>query len=95
MLYLELQPELEARLAEEAQARGLPLERYVERIVESRPATPIFNHAAVAAAVDRILELRKDNYLNGLKIKDLIEEGRKYEASDAATSRHAACGIWA
>ena len=38
MIHLELQPEIEARLAAEAQARGLALDRYIEKIVESRPA---------------------------------------------------------
>jgi hypothetical protein len=31
-----------------------------------------------AEAVDAILELRKNQTLGGLKIKDLINEGRKY-----------------
>ena len=32
----------------------------------------------VREAIDDILELRKGNRLDGLKIKDLINEGRKY-----------------
>ena len=78
MLHLELQPDLEAQLAQEAQSRGLPIERYIERIVEARPTLPEIDRAAVAQAVARILELRKGNRLDGLKIKDLINEGRKY-----------------
>jgi len=36
MIHLELQPEIEAQLAEEAQARGLSLDRYIEAIVVAR-----------------------------------------------------------
>ncbi len=78
MLHLELQPELEARLAEEAQARGLPLELYVERIVESRPAAPAGDLATAAEAVAQIRRLREGVRLDGLRIKDLIEEGRLF-----------------
>jgi hypothetical protein len=38
VIRLELQPETEAQLVTEAQARGLTLDRYIEKIVESRPA---------------------------------------------------------
>ena len=38
-------------------------------------------------AVDRIRELREGNSLGGLSIKDLINEGRKYEIVDTL-------GIW-
>ena len=41
--------------------------------VESRTSPEI-----VAAAVDRILERRSRLALDGLKIRDLIDEGRKY-----------------
>jgi hypothetical protein len=36
MIHLELQPEIEAKLAAEAQARGLALDRYIETIVVAR-----------------------------------------------------------
>jgi hypothetical protein len=78
MLRLELQPDLEAQLAQEAESLGLTIERYIERIVEARPAVPAIDRAAVVEAVARIRELRKGNRLDGLKIKDLIHEGRKY-----------------
>ena len=35
MIHLDLQPEIEAQLAAEAQSRGLALDRYVAMIVES------------------------------------------------------------
>jgi hypothetical protein len=77
MIRLELQPEIEAQLAAEAQARGLALDQYVEKIVQARPIEQPKSRS-VAEAIDRILELREDTSLGGLKIKDLIEEGRKY-----------------
>ena len=33
---------------------------------------------SVGEAIDRIMELRKGNTLGGVKVKDLIHEGRKY-----------------
>jgi hypothetical protein len=85
MIHLELHPEVESRLAAEAEARGLALDRYIETIVSARPAeqradqprTPE-RQREIEGAVDRILKLREGNHLNGLKIKDLIDEGRKY-----------------
>jgi hypothetical protein len=81
MIHLELQPEIEAQLAAEAQARGLALDDYIEKIVASRPVDQTNEQAkqlAISEAIDRILELRESTNLGGLKIKDLIEEGRKY-----------------
>jgi len=81
MIRLELHPEIEAQLAAEAQARGLALDHYIEKIVEARPANPLPEQAkahSVAEAIDRILELREGTSLGGLNIKDLINEGRNY-----------------
>jgi hypothetical protein len=81
MIRLELQPEIEAQLAAEAQARGLALDDYVEKIVEARTPDQIAARAkshSIAEAIDRILELRESTDLGGLNIKDLINEGRKY-----------------
>ncbi len=36
MIHLNLQPEIEAQLAAEAEARGLALDRYIETIVVAR-----------------------------------------------------------
>jgi hypothetical protein len=77
MIHLQLQPEIEAQLAAEAQARGLALDHYIEKIVTARPVEPA-RQGAVAEAIDRIRELRKGNLLGGLNIKDLIHEGHKY-----------------
>lgn len=77
-------------LAAQARARGLVLDRYLPELLAEDLATE--GHAAVTAtpkaedeaatrrhtAVDRIRALRQGNFLGGLKVKDLIEEGRKY-----------------
>jgi hypothetical protein len=71
-------------LAAQIQASGLALETYVQGLVASDAAVP--KHRLVrlgpgpyspAEAGRRIRELRKDNCLDGLAIKDLIEEGRR------------------
>jgi hypothetical protein len=77
MIQIQLQPEIEAQLAAEAQARGVALDHYIEKIVSARPVERI-RQRTVAEAIDSIRELRKGNTLGGLKIKDLIHEGHKY-----------------
>jgi post-segregation antitoxin (ccd killing protein) len=66
-------------LAEQARARGLAVAAYVEEVLarESEQAAAK-DLRAVGEAIDRIRELRKGNTLGGLKLKDLINEGRKY-----------------
>jgi hypothetical protein len=71
-------------LAAQVQARGLALEAYVQGLVVSDAAALKSRLVRLepgpyspAEAGRRIRELRKDNRLDGLKIKDLIEEGRK------------------
>lgn len=78
MIQLQLQPEFEAQLVAEAQARGMALDRYiVEKLAESRPHARS-GQSEVADAIRRIRELRHGNRLGGLRIKDLIHEGHKY-----------------
>ena len=77
MIQIQLQPEIEAQLAAEAQARGLALDHYIEMIVRARTVEQV-RQWSVAEAIDRIRELRKGNKLRGLKIKDLIHEDHKY-----------------
>jgi hypothetical protein len=80
MIRLELEPEIEAQLAAEARARGLALDQYVTNLVAAHTGQPTEHTKphSVAQAIDRILELREGTSPGGLKIKDLIEEGRKY-----------------
>jgi hypothetical protein len=77
MIQIQLQPDVEAQLAAEAQARGLALDHYIEMIVKARSVEQL-RQRSVAEAIDRIRELRKGNKLSGLKSKDLIHEGHKY-----------------
>jgi len=49
--------------------RGIPIARLIPAEKPSREAAK--------QALDRARKLRETLYLNGLKIKDLIEEGRK------------------
>ena len=81
MIHLDLQPEVEAQLAAEALARGIALDRLVEEMSRaqfgSEPRARVKSRT-VAEAVNRILRLREETSLDGLKVKDLIDEGRKY-----------------
>jgi hypothetical protein len=77
MIQIQFNAEIEAQLAAEAQARGVALEHYIEKIVSARPVEQ-FRQRTVAEAIDSIRELRKGNTLGDLRIKDLIHEGHKY-----------------
>jgi hypothetical protein len=62
------------------QSRGVEIVSLVEEAVarEAQLARSRPSADAVADAVDRILERRSRLSLGGLKIRDLIHEGRKY-----------------
>jgi hypothetical protein len=78
---LELTPDVQAGLQAEAQASGLSLEAYAERVLRERsrkvspPPTPELTRSQIAG--QRIRELRKGVTLGGIPIKELIEEGRE------------------
>jgi len=74
----EMAREVEARLASEADARGLPLDRYILEKLVGTGMTREGRQRTVTEAIEGIRELRKGNRLNGLQIKELIEEGRRY-----------------
>ena len=76
MIHLDLQPEVEARLTMQAQARGLTLDRYLEDLMKAQAGEP--RTESPAEAVAQIRELRKGLSLDGLSVKELINEGRKY-----------------
>jgi prevent-host-death family protein len=63
----------EARLGAEIEItrRGEPIAKIV-------PITPAFDREKARRAAQRLLELNEGVTLGGLKIKDLINEGRKY-----------------
>jgi hypothetical protein len=62
------------------QSRGVEIVSLVEEAVarEAQLARSLPSADAVADAVDRIRERRNRLSLGGLKIRDLIHEGRKY-----------------
>ena len=68
------------KLADEARARGVSVEAYVQEILarQTIEAAGEGRLQSVRAAINRILELRKGNKLAGLRIRDLIHEGHKY-----------------
>ena len=77
---MEITIKVPERLAEEARARGVSVELYVQEILarQGLDTTRKQGTQAVAAAIDRILELRKGNKLAGLQIKELIHQDHKY-----------------
>ena len=62
------------------QSRGVEITKLIEQTVAREAHAASLHPApeAVAKAVDRILDRRSRLSLNGLKIRDLIDEGRKY-----------------
>lgn len=71
-------------LAAQVQARGLILADYIQGLVASDVATSRAGFVRLGPgpytpeeAGRSIRELRKNNRLDGLKIKDLINEGRR------------------
>jgi hypothetical protein len=80
MIQIELQPEVERRLAAQADACGIAFSEYLKELLVRQAERPAerTSRRAVAEAVERIRELRKGNKLEGLKIKDMIHEGHKY-----------------
>lgn len=78
MVHLDLQPELEARLTFQAQARGLALDRYLEGVLAAQARESERERGTSAAeAAAQIRQLRQGLSLDGLEIKDLINEGRR------------------
>jgi plasmid stability protein len=68
------------KLAAEARAHGVSVEVYVQEILARQAVEAAGEQRlqSAPAAVDRILELRKGNKLEGLRTKDFIHEGHKY-----------------
>jgi hypothetical protein len=78
MIKIHLEPEIEAQLTAEAQARGLSLDRYIiEKLAGARTIEPS-RQRSVGDAIDTIRELRRESKLGDAQLKDLIHEGHKY-----------------
>ena len=77
---MEVKIKIPDDLADEARARGVSVEVYVQEILARREIRDAERQRpqSVRAIVDRILELRKGNKLAGLGTKDLVHEGHKY-----------------
>jgi len=68
-------------LAARLEARGLTIPSFVEEMLEKEAAenlSQLPNKDAVSAAIDRIVKRREHLSLDSLKIRDLIDEGRRY-----------------
>ncbi len=80
MIKIDLQPEIENRLAEQAQARGQTFSDYLRDLLVKQAKLPAEHgeHPSPAEAVRSIRQLRKGNTLRGFNIQDFIHEGRKY-----------------
>jgi hypothetical protein len=79
---VDIRPEVQAELARQAAAHGRAIEAHAANLLEDAvhlPADmrrPAFDKERARAAGERIRELRKGITLGGLKIRDLIDEGR-------------------
>jgi hypothetical protein len=82
---VDIRPEVQAELAQQAAARGRAIEAYAASLLEEAlhlPAganRPAFDKERAQAAGARIRELRKGVTLGGLTIRELIDEGRPSE----------------
>ena len=67
-------------VADAARASGVPVEQYVQEILARQAGQTVAEGtvSSINAAIDKILELRQDNNLAGLRTKDLIHEGHRY-----------------
>jgi hypothetical protein len=79
---VNLTPELQAELARQAAAHGMGIDAYAASLLEEAVQVPVVAHRPVfdreraQAAATRIRELRKELTLDGLTIRQLIDEGR-------------------
>jgi hypothetical protein len=80
MIQIQLKPEIEAQIAAEAQARGLAIDRYIEELVETRPAVDKVTDSDRRQAVEDMLAFTREYglTLGGASIEDLIHEGHPY-----------------
>lgn len=77
-LTIELPDNLQAALKAQANAQGVSEEGYVRRVLERDLATPVHTPLTRSQlAGQRIRQLREGNFLRGVSIKELIEEGRE------------------
>lgn len=77
---MEVTIKIPDQLAAQARARGISVELYVQELLtqKTQDSSAANRQESVSAAIDRILELRKGNKLNGIPINELIHEGHKH-----------------
>lgn len=76
---MELTIHVRDEIKAQAEAHGLAPEAYAEQLLNSELAKVSAGRLAeIQQAVKEIRELRKGQRLDGLSIKDLVNEGRKY-----------------
>jgi hypothetical protein len=75
---MEIRVNVPDRLAAAAQERGISLELCVEQVLAQQAivSEEQTNQESINEGVDRIREPRKQNALGGLRMRDLIHEGR-------------------
>ena len=78
MIQIQLEPEIEAQLTAEAQARGLSLDRYIVEKLVGAHTIEKSRQRSVGDAIDTIRELRRESKLSDLQIRALIHEAHKY-----------------
>jgi hypothetical protein len=80
MIQIQLLPEVEARLAAEAEARGMALESYLRAFVEEKILEDRAIHTQRRQAVEAMFAFsgRRAAMLRGENIKSMIHEGHKY-----------------
>lgn len=78
-LNIPISPETAARLREQAAAAGKDLETFVREILEQEIIHEGRDHESesMAEALAELDALRPGNRLNGMTIRQLIEEGRR------------------
>jgi hypothetical protein len=80
MIQIHLQPEMEAQLVAEAQARGLALDHYLAEIVGARPSARQTEEEQRHEAVEAMMAFSRKHKvtLRGLNLKSMVHEGHKY-----------------
>jgi hypothetical protein len=74
-LQIELPPDIEARYAMEARAKGIPLERYIsDRLIETARATGSSNAGGQAREHSLNLPLLKGTIIGSLSRRDIYDD---------------------
>jgi hypothetical protein len=76
-LNIELPPDIEAKYAAEAHAKGVPLERHVmDRLIETAPVADSQNHSETQPARPLKLPAMKGTVIGSLHRRDIYDDPR-------------------